>query len=88
MKHWKIAGLLSLLVVGGFLFQIEGESSAMSRTDCVDISLFAMPSDKSAEELCRNYGGVAKPQASLSDEALVILVRNKPVGGFKGETTD
>ncbi|NVK35539.1 MAG: antitermination protein [Rhodobacteraceae bacterium] len=87
MKHWKIAGFVSLVAIAGVFYTAEGENTDMSRTDCADISLFAMPTDKTAEELCRNYGGVVKPQTSLSNQALVVLVRNQPAGGFEGQKT-
>ncbi|WP_417689860.1 antitermination protein [Roseibium sp.] len=58
----------------------------LTRIDCVEIAVFApQASIKSAENLCRNYGGIAKTDAQPSTEGLVILVRNQPVGGFSGQ---
>ncbi|WP_428645363.1 antitermination protein [Roseibium sp.] len=71
---------MSLALSGGAKTDRE-----LRRVDCQAITMFTPAHNKSAEELCANYGGVALKDAEPSTEGLVILVRNQPVGGFKGE---
>jgi len=73
---------VSLAMSGGV--KTDGE---LRRVDCQAITMFIPAQRKSAEELCANYGGVAEKDAMPSDEGLVILVRNQPMGGFAGENT-
>ncbi|MBD8890359.1 antitermination protein [Roseibium litorale] len=58
----------------------------LTRTDCARITVFAPSGPKTAEDLCRPYGGLALKNAAPSDEGLVILVRNQPMGGFRANT--
>ncbi|WP_422377015.1 antitermination protein [Roseibium sp.] len=74
-----LAGV-SLALSGGVKTDTE-----LRRVDCQAITMFTPAQKKSAEELCANYGGVAAKNAGPSDEGLVILVRNQPMGGFAGE---
>ena len=57
----------------------------LRRVDCQTITMFTPAQKKSAEELCENYGGVAEKNAEPTEQGLVILVRNQPMGGFAGE---
>ncbi len=76
---------LALAVIG---FAVSGGSKTdgeLRRVDCQAITMFTPAQNKSAEDLCANYGGVAAKDAEPSSEGLVILVRNQPMGGFAGE---
>ena len=73
---------VSLAMSGGV--KTDGE---LRRVDCQAITMFTPAQRKSAEELCANYGGVAEKDAMPSEQGLVILVRNQPMGGFDGEHT-
>ncbi|MEP4030248.1 antitermination protein [Roseibium polysiphoniae] len=65
----------------------DPQDAKLTRVDCVEIAVFAPSNGKAAEDLCRNYGGVAEKDAQPSDEGLVILVRNQPMGGFSGQNS-
>ncbi|SHM13518.1 hypothetical protein [Roseibium suaedae] len=82
-----LAGALAL-VGQGFVPELLNTASAsdLTRTDCARITVFAPASPKSAEDLCRPYGGLALKNAAPSSEGLVILVRNQPMGGFEANT--
>ncbi len=78
------------LALAGLGFSLSGGSitdSELRRVDCQAITMFTPAQNKSAEELCANYGGVALNDAEPSKQGLVILVRNQPMGGFHGEKT-
>ncbi|WP_417671723.1 antitermination protein [Roseibium sp.] len=86
MKTIAVATLCCALAALIFNFFDERPAPDLSRVDCVDIAVFAPKSSiKSAESLCKNYGGLATSDADPSDEGLVILVRNQPMGGFSGQ---
>ncbi len=86
MKAIAFATLCCALAALIFNFFDDRPRAELSRIDCVEIAVFAPNgSVKSAEDLCRAYGGVARSNASPSEEGLVILVRNQPVGGFSGQ---
>ncbi|MCV0427886.1 MAG: antitermination protein [Roseibium sp.] len=59
----------------------------LRRVECEAITMFTPADNKSAEDLCANYGGVAQNGSEPSKEGLVILVRNQPMGGFIGGNT-
>ncbi|MEJ8475467.1 antitermination protein [Roseibium algae] len=59
----------------------------LTRVNCAKIAVFAPSTGKNAEDLCRNYGGLAKSDATPNTEGLVILVRNQPMGGFSGQNS-
>ena len=62
----------------------KDEPKEMRRIDCKKITMFTPVQGKSAEFLCRNYGGVAVHGESVSSEGLIVLVRNQPMGGSDG----
>lgn len=75
------------LVLAGIGFSMLGGAktdSQLRRVDCEAITMFTPAYNKSAEELCANYGGVAEADTLPSEKGLVILVRNQPMGGFDG----
>ena len=81
------AAALALVGQGLVPDLLQGTDRAdLMRTDCARITVFAPSSPKTAEDLCRPYGGLALKNAAPSDEGLVILVRNQPMGGFKANT--
>ena len=65
----------------------QQKDTDLRRIDCSRMTVFALKSGSSADDVCRNYGGVAKIGATPSETGLVILVRNQPMGGFNGQTT-
>ncbi|PVB59942.1 antitermination protein [Labrenzia sp. 011] len=76
------------LILAGVGFSVSGSFEAereLRRVDCRTITMFTPAHNKPAEDLCANYGGVAQKDAEPSNEALVILVRNQPMGGFEGD---
>ncbi len=76
------------IVIAGLSLALSGGAKSdreLRRVDCQALTMFTPAHNKSAEELCANYGGVALKDAAPSTEGLVILVRNQPVGGFEGE---
>ncbi|MBO6508244.1 MAG: antitermination protein [Roseibium sp.] len=90
MKKFAVVATstIALALAGGFA--MSGGTKAdreLRRVDCQTITMFTPAYNKSAEDLCANYGGVAAKDATPSSEGLVILVRNQPVGGFAGENT-
>jgi hypothetical protein len=87
MKTIAIATICCGLAALIFNMFDDQTQAALSRVDCADIALFAQSGGKSAEDLCRNYGGLAATDAKPSDEGLVILVRNQPMGGFSGQNS-
>lgn len=58
----------------------------LHRVDCADLTIFALKNKSSDADICRSYGGLAEVDAKPSAEGLVILVRNRPMGGFEGAT--
>ena len=89
MNKFAIAAtsIFALALVGAGLAISGGvtNDSELRRVDCQAITMFTPAQKKSAEDLCANYGGVAKKDSEPSKEGLVILVRNQPMGGFIGE---
>lgn len=74
-----------LIAVIGLIYSVfdTKPQQELTRVDCVDITVFATKGSRSAEEQCAPYGGIALGEEK-GREALVILVRNQPVGGFEG----
>lgn len=58
----------------------------LTRISCASLTLFVAAAGASEADLCRPHGGLATADAAPSSEGLVILVRNTPVGGFKGRS--
>jgi len=91
MKKITVAATTTFaLALAGVSLALSGgvnTDSELRRVDCQAITMFTPAQKKSAEELCANYGGVAEQDASPSEQGLVILVRNQPMGGFAGEKT-
>ncbi|WP_439529781.1 antitermination protein [Pannonibacter sp.] len=84
-----IACAASVLVLGAVALAntpkiIKDEE--LTRINCANLTLFVSTGRASADDLCRPHGGLAASDASPSSEGLVILVRNTPVGGFKGRS--
>lgn len=73
-------------VVYGSAFGQQKDTD-LRRIDCSRMTVFAPQGGTSPDDVCRNYGGVAKIGATPSEDGLVILVRNQPMGGFNGQTT-
>lgn len=65
----------------------QQKDTDLRRIDCSRMTVFAPKGGISADDLCRSYGGVAQIGATPSEDGLVILVRNQPMGGFDGQTT-
>lgn len=63
-----------------------GKDAELMRINCADLTLFVSAGRTSVDDLCRPHGGLAASDAAPSSEGLVILVRNTPVGGFKGRS--
>ncbi|EFO30695.1 transcription antitermination protein [Roseibium sp. TrichSKD4] len=86
MKLFTIAALALATGMAGFALalSVDKPSGELRRVDCTKITIFAPQDGKSAEDLCKGYGGLAVQDAEPTDEGLVILVRNQPVGGFIG----
>lgn len=61
------------------------EDSNLRRVECRTLTMFTPSRKRSAESLCKNYGGVALKDAQPSKKGLIILVRNRPAGGFEGQ---
>ncbi len=78
---------LALVGLGIAVSGSPATDSELRRVDCQAITMFTPARTKSAEELCANYGGIAQSGSEPSKEALVILVRNQPMGGFAGDNT-
>lgn len=85
----KIALAAATVVFAGFAFAVTHSESDtdLRRVDCSEITVFAPKNSASASDLCRSYGGLAQTDAAPSDEGLVILVRNQPMGGFDGQSS-
>lgn len=86
-----VLGIACIAAAGALAVQVHGQvwktsSKDLTRTDCARITVFSPAGAKSPEDLCRPYGGLALANAAPSDEGLVILVRNQPMGGFKANT--
>lgn len=88
MKKIAVAATTTFaLALIGVSFALSGgmnTDNELRRVDCQTITMFTPAQKKSADELCANYGGVAEKDAGPTDEGLVILVRNQPMGGFAG----
>lgn len=85
MKTLTVATLLIALAGLIYTFLDEKPQPELSRFDCADLTLFASRGAKSADDHCASYGGVAlASSAPTARSALVILVRNQPVGGATG----
>ncbi|WP_150525535.1 antitermination protein [Roseibium sediminis] len=86
MKLITVSALTVAAALTGFAFAmtVEKPTGELRRVDCTKITIFAPHDGKSAEDLCKGYGGVATKNAEPTDEGLVILVRNQPAGGFDG----
>ncbi|MEM8702859.1 MAG: antitermination protein [Pseudomonadota bacterium] len=79
--------VIALAGLGIVLSDSPATDSELRRVDCQAITMFTPAQNKSAEDLCANYGGVAETGTKPSKSGLVILVRNQPMGGFAGENT-
>ena len=91
MKKIAVAATTTFaLALAGVSLALSGgvkTDSELRRVDCRTITMFTPAQKKSAEELCANYGGVAEKNSGPTEEGLVILVRNQPMGGFAGENS-
>ena len=89
MKKFALAATTTVaLVLTGLGVTLTGspdKGRELRRVGCQAITMFTPSKDKSAEELCANYGGVADQDSTPSKQGLVILVRIQPAGGFAGE---
>lgn len=87
MKLLTVGAITIAATLAGLGLAATGEKSApdLRRVDCNQITIFAPQDGKSADDLCRGYGGTANAGAQAAAEGLVILVRNQPMGGFEGE---
>ncbi|MBO0344946.1 antitermination protein [Roseibium limicola] len=83
MQTITVAALF--IAIAGLFYTVFLDKAApeLSRFECENITLFAPQGQKSATDHCATYGGLAQ-DSQLKGEALVILVRNQPVGGFEG----
>ncbi|ADZ70001.1 hypothetical protein [Polymorphum gilvum] len=81
---------LSIATLGiglvGYALSPQADDRAMNlrRVECSTLTIFAPAERLTDEELCRAHGGLAKAGAAPSESGLVILVRNRPAGGFEG----
>lgn len=86
MKLVTLTALTVTAALAGYAFAgaLERPSGELRRVDCTKITIFAPENGKSPTDLCKGYGGLAVQDAEPTNEGLVILVRNQPVGGFIG----
>ncbi|SDU23525.1 antitermination protein [Stappia sp. ES.058] len=85
MRIAKLAGLGLALSMGFGLATFAQESdSNLRRIACVDLMVFAPANGISDADTCRAHGGLAAEGAHAANSALVILVRNQPVGSSFG----
>lgn len=89
MTKFAVATVSTLaLTVAGLAYALSGHPTKdhdLRRVECQTLTMFTPSKVKSAEDLCEAYGGVASEDAAPSAQGLVILVRNRPVGGFEGQ---
>lgn len=85
----KLPLAIAALLLAGAAYEVtsgQASDSDLRRVECNRMTVFAPKGGSSADDLCRGYGGVAQTGASPSEEGLVILVRNQPMGGFSGQS--
>ncbi|WP_422038044.1 antitermination protein [Roseibium sp.] len=91
MNKFAIATTSTFVIaLAGFGLVLSDSPSTdreLRRVDCQAITMFTPAQNKSPEDLCANYGGVAETGTEPSKSGLVILVRNQPMGGFAGGNT-
>jgi len=87
MKTFALSALVVASAVAGvgFLGQTDNAPADLRRVECTKITIFAPQGGKSDEDLCASYGGLAISTSDETNEGLVILVRNQPMGGFAGQ---
>jgi len=89
MKTIALSAVVLAGAVAGFglLGGAEKHDTDLRRVECSKITIFAPQGGKSDEALCESYGGLAVSTADETQEGLVILVRNQPMGGFEGHSS-
>lgn len=81
----KLAGAAALTVVGMAVIAIAGERHGELREiNCAQLTVFVPENGQTGEDLCKAHGGLAATRSTTDTPALVILVRNQPVGGADG----
>lgn len=88
MKFLSLAA--AVVIVAGTVYGTafsQSSDSDLKRIECKDVTVFAPKNRSSTADICHNHGGVAKTEAAPTKNALVILVRNQPMGGFAGQST-
>lgn len=81
----RLTGIAALVALGVAAVALAGEQAkGLREVNCARLTVFAPRNGLTSEDLCRDHGGLAKSASTVETPALVILVRNQPVGNANG----
>lgn len=84
----RLTGLTALAALAVAAIAVAGEQAkGLREVNCAKLTVFAPENGQTGEDICRDHGGIAKSDKHGEIPALVILVRNQPVGGSNGLRT-
>ncbi|MXN63755.1 antitermination protein [Stappia sp. GBMRC 2046] len=81
----RLTGIAALAALAVAAIAVAGEQAqGLREVNCATLTVFAPENGQTGEDLCRDHGGLAQSDKHGETPALVILVRNQPVGGSDG----
>ncbi len=85
MKKLAYLVISALFLVAGAFSFLNASPTNLRKVECERLTVFTPQFTMSAEDVCRSHGGLATQARTTAQENLVILMRDKPMGGFAGK---